>query len=96
MLDDGRLVGLAGSVFFPRFLNANHLAGQELFMWGEPEERERGELALRAALEQWAREKGVKSYMVIAPQHPNRAVMARVYRRAGYAPHGGVGQSGIR
>lgn len=81
--EGGKLVGMAGGMLFPFYFNHNHLTGQELFWWIEPEHRGQG-AALFDALEGWAKAAGAMSFTMIAVDRLKADVMGRIYRMRGY------------
>jgi GNAT superfamily N-acetyltransferase len=82
---EGGLVGMTGGMLHPFYFNGDHLTGQEIFWWVEPEHRGVGS-QLFDALETWATEAGAKSFSMIALDKLNPEILGRIYRRRGYRP----------
>lgn len=82
--EDG-LVGATGALLHPHYFNANHLTGQELFWWIDPEHRGAGG-KLFDALEAWVREQGASSFTMIALEALEAERVGKIYRRRGYRP----------
>jgi GNAT superfamily N-acetyltransferase len=76
---DGAATGMIGVYAFAHPLDASPRVG-ELFWWVEPEHRGPGLDLLRAA-EAWARERGARSLLMVAPNKR----LAAAYRALGYA-----------
>lgn len=81
--DNGRLIGATGALLHPHYFNADHLTGQELFWWVDPEHRGCGG-ALFDALEGWARRMGANSFGMIALEAIDNGRAGAIYRRRGY------------
>jgi GNAT superfamily N-acetyltransferase len=82
--DEGRIVGIAGGIFFPLYFNHAHKSGQELFLYVEPGRRDGLGGKLLAALENAAREAGCQSWIMIALDQVAPEATGRLYRRRGY------------
>lgn len=81
----GQLVGMVGALAFPFYFNAHHMTAQELFWWVSPEYR-RGVsgMKLLRAVEQWAKDKGCKTMMMISLPKLADSPAAAVYEKTGY------------
>jgi GNAT superfamily N-acetyltransferase len=82
---EGGLIGMTGGLLYPFYFNGDHLTGQEIFWWVEPEHRGVGS-QLFDALEAWAKEAGAKSFSMIALEKLTPEILGRIYRRRGYRP----------
>jgi GNAT superfamily N-acetyltransferase len=82
--DEGRIVGIAGGIFFPLYFNHAHKSGQVLFLYVEPGRRDGLGGKLLAALENAAREAGCQSWIMIALDQVAPEATGRLYRRRGY------------
>lgn len=80
----GVILGMAGGLVYPAYFNAHHLTGQELFWWVSPDDRCGAGKALMDAMEARAREKGAKSWAMIALDKVRPAAVGAVYQRRGY------------
>lgn len=80
------LCGAVGGMLHPSYLNSNHLTGQELFWWVDPEHREGVGRTLFDALEDWARGQGANSFMMITLDALEPERVAALYKRRGYRP----------
>lgn len=81
---DGKVVGGAGAVLAPFYFNLNHLTGQEFFWFVSEQYRgSRESIRLFNALEDWAKEKGARSFFMIALRC-NYDAVKRVYELKGY------------
>jgi len=80
---DGAVRGMAGAVASPTWFGSAK-AGQELFWWADGCGSEA--LDLRRRLEDWARDQGCVRFSMICLEDPRAPVLARLYRREGYAP----------
>ncbi len=80
-----RLIGMLAAILHPFYFNINHLTGQELVWWIEPEYRT-GTAGIRLikAIEQWAKSNGAKTFSMISLA-VNRRV-EQIYERRGYSP----------
>lgn len=84
--NEGRLVGMAGGVISPIYFNYAHQTGQELFFWLEPSSRSGDGRSLLKALEDEARAKGCKSWVMIALDKIRPEATGMLYKRNGYRP----------
>ena len=84
--NEGRIVGIAGGVYFPLYFNHGHKSGQELFLYVEPGLRDGTGAKLLTALEEAAREAGCQSWLMIALDHVAPEATGRLYKRRGYRP----------
>lgn len=79
------LAGAVGALLHPHYFNAEHLTGQELFWWVDPEHRGHG-TELFNALEDWVREQGAGTFSMIALEAIEPQRTGIIYRRRGYHP----------
>lgn len=82
---EGGLIGATGALLHPHYWNADHITGQELFWWIDPEHRGCGG-KLFDALEGWVREQGASSFTMIALDALEADRVSLIYRRRGYRP----------
>jgi GNAT superfamily N-acetyltransferase len=92
MSDDGalfvaeqgaRLVGMAGALKYPHYMNLGCTVAQELFWWVEPDARGgMSGVRLLMALEEWARAEGCKALTMICL--PIDSPAEGIYSRFGY------------
>lgn len=88
--DDEELgvIGMIAGVFYPHYLNAMHIAAQELFWWCDPSARGKGAgLALIKAMEDWAKDIGAKTLYMASTSNPNAEKLAKLYQRRGFSKH---------
>ncbi len=81
------VVGMAGALAYPNWLDVSQLTAQERFWWVDP--LHRGSLLgteLRKGLEGWARDKGCLTMQMGALETLRPDTLAKVYARKGYAP----------
>lgn len=85
VVDDDGLQGMAGALLFPFFFNQNHLAGQELFWFINPEYRgkDAGKKLLEG-LEIEAKARGAQSFIMMALQKLNPGFVGKIYESHGY------------
>lgn len=87
MTDDGSPVGVAGGILFPLWMNPNHLTGQEMFWYVDPNHRKsRAGRLLFNALEKWAQDKGANSFSMVALSHMHENRVGQMYESKGYVP----------
>ncbi len=79
------LGGAVGALLHPHYMNADHLTGQELFWWVDPDQRGIGP-ALFDALESWVSDMGARTFTMIALENLRPEVVGTLYRRRGYEP----------
>lgn len=79
------LWGTTGALLHPHYWNANHLTGQELWWWVDPEHRGMG-TALFDALEDWVRSMGANSFTMMGLEAQRPEVVGKLYERRGYRP----------
>lgn len=85
--DDGEIVGMAGAIAYPLYFNREHLTGQELFWWVDPEHRTDGAgQALMEGIEQWARDLRMNSLMMVSLPSLDGERVGKLYQRAGFRP----------
>ena len=80
------LCGAVGAMLHPSYLNANHLTGQELFWWVDPEHRSGVGQSLFDALETWVQTQGADSFTMITLDALEPEKVGALYRRRGYRP----------
>jgi len=80
---DSEIVGMAGGIIAPLYFSLSHLSGQELFWWIKEGCRGAGLLLLQG-LESAAREKGCKTWSMIALDRIAPERTGQLYRRRGY------------
>lgn len=80
-----QLIGMVAAILHPFYFNINHLTGQELVWWIEPEHRT-GTAGIRLikAIEQWAKSNGAKTFSMISLANNRR--VEQIYERRGYLP----------
>lgn len=78
--DEGK--GTAGAISFPYYFNHGAMTGQELFWWSE------GNVGaeLFTGLEDWAKEKELVTFSMIALEHSSPERVGRMYQKKGYGP----------
>lgn len=82
----GRLVGMTAAISMPHWFNHKHITGQELFWWADEEARGTGAgLAMLAALEDWARDFGCKSFVIASTVNLKPEKLEKLYKRRGYS-----------
>lgn len=80
-----RVVGMAAGMTCPVYFNTDHLSGEELFWWVDPDHAGQGVgIKLLLALEDEARNRGCQSWQMKSIARLNGERMARVYERRGY------------
>jgi ribosomal protein S18 acetylase RimI-like enzyme len=82
----GQIVGMAGSVIFPFFMNANQRIGQELFWWVSPDYRNGVGTTLLEELERDAKRKGADVFMTAQIAGHRDGAFKRLYMQRGYRP----------
>ncbi len=82
----GLIVGMAGSVVFPFFMNQSQRIGQELFWWVSPDYRQGIGSALLDELEADAKRKGADVFMSAQIAGQRDEAFKRLYMRRGYKP----------
>lgn len=83
----GKACGMAAAITYPHWFNKDHLSGQEVFWWVDPEARgTRAGFMLMKGLEQWAREAGCKTFHMASTANLAPEKLAKVYERMGYRP----------
>lgn len=82
----GSVVGMAGALLYPLWLNTVHRTGQELFWFVAPQHRRGLGGRLLTALERAAKAAGAQSFTMICEADLRADALGRVYRRAGYRP----------
>ncbi|CAO3372896.1 N-acetyltransferase family protein [Azospirillum argentinense] len=82
----GSVVGMAGALLHPLWLNTTHRTGQELFWFVAPEHRQGLGGHLLKALEDAAKAAGAQSFTMICEAELRADALGRVYRRSGYRP----------
>ena len=82
----GKVVGIAGGLYFPLYFNHAHRTGQELFLYVEPGLRDGTGARLLTALEDAARDAGCQSWIMIALDRVSPEATGRLYQRRGYRP----------
>lgn len=81
------IAGMAGGLIYPFYFAHSHRTGQELFWWVDPDNHGGGlGPRLLERMEQTAKEKGARSFVMgaLAAQRPEQT--GALYRRRGYAP----------
>lgn len=78
------LIGVAGGLVHPSYFNRDHITGQELFWWVDPDHRGTAGSPLFGALEAEARAKGARSWAMIALATLNPDGVGQFYERHGY------------
>lgn len=81
---DGKIIGMAGGLVFPLYFNHAHKSGQELFWWIAPEHRGGVGARMLDRLEQEARDRGAKSWAMIALAKVRPESVGKLYERRGY------------
>lgn len=81
---DGEVIGMTGGLVHPAYFNAHHLTGQELFWWVRPEFRKGVGAEMFSRLEQEAKDRGAKSWSMIALDRVRPKAMDRIYKVSGY------------
>jgi len=81
---EGVILGMAGGLLHPAYFNHNHLTGQELFWWVEPEHRHGIGENLLTDMETIAVLKGAQSWAMIALAKVRPDAVGRLYERRGY------------
>ena len=82
----GRAVGMAASVTFPFYANANTRLAQEIFWFVKPDFRSGLGAALLDELEAEAKRSGAAVFMSAAIAGLRDGAIGRVYERRGYKP----------
>jgi GNAT superfamily N-acetyltransferase len=80
------LCGAVGALLHPHYMNANHITGQELFWWVDPEHRHGVGPLLFDALEDWVKASGANTFSMITLDALEPEKVAMLYRRRGYRP----------
>jgi GNAT superfamily N-acetyltransferase len=80
---NGELVGFVLGMAFPSMVNKYHLVGAEMAWWVDPDHRGVG-VNLLSAIENAARENGVKIWSMVALEALNPDVAEAIYLRRGY------------
>ena len=81
-----RVVGVAGAMTFPAYWNARIRIGQETFWWVTPDYRGEAGPLLLAAMEDEARQRGARTFLMVALEAVRPAAVGKFYERRGYAP----------
>jgi GNAT superfamily N-acetyltransferase len=79
-------VGMAGAMVFPAYWNAAVTIGQETFFWVMPNHRGAVGPMMMAALENEARKRGARTFLMVSLQALRPDAVAKLYKRAGYLP----------
>lgn len=83
--NDGQLIGGIGALLYMLYFNSLHLAGQEFFWWLEPEYRGHSiGIEMLDEVEKQARQKGAKSFTMIALEELMPKALDKLYRKRGY------------
>lgn len=82
----GEIVGMAGSVIFPFFMNRHQRIGQELFWFCSPDYRNGIGTELLDELEKDARRKGADVFLTAQISGQRDDAFKRLYMRRGYRP----------
>lgn len=83
---DDNVTGTIGGMVYPFWINATHLAGNESFWWVDESARGNLGLQLWTTLEKWAKNKGVKSFQMMALESSEPKRIENIYKRRGYVP----------
>jgi GNAT superfamily N-acetyltransferase len=85
-LDNGEVIGTAGAMLYPLWMNPKHITGQEMFWYVMPEHRKSkaGKLMFDA-LEEWASERA-DSFCVTALASEHEKRVGQMYEKKGYVP----------
>lgn len=81
---NGTVNGMAAAVVGSLWFSDDVKIGQELFWWCPDGGQEA--MALRQALEDWAKDQGTVLFDMVCLENEKTNVMARLYRREGYRP----------
>ena len=84
--EDGQIVGMAGAMVFQAYWNAAVIIGQETFWWVQPEARGKFGGALLAALEDEARIRGARTFLMVSLEALRPEAVGKIYQRRGYSP----------
>jgi L-amino acid N-acyltransferase YncA len=80
---DGNLIGFVLGMAFPSMVNSQYLIGAEMAWWVDPEHRGVG-VGLLSAIENAARQNGVKIWSMVALESSNPDFAESIYLRRGY------------
>ena len=84
--EGGRVIGMAGGVIFPFFMNANQRIAQELFWWVSPDYRAGIGNVLLEQLEAEASRRGADVFLTANIAGERDGAFKRLYMQRGYKP----------
>jgi GNAT superfamily N-acetyltransferase len=85
--DDGKIIGIAGALFYPMYFSPTSMVVQELWWWLTPESRGKGAgQAMYKTIESWAAAKGAVALFMIALEDERADKMANLYAQKGFRP----------
>ncbi len=85
--DEGKIIGIAGALFYPMYFSPSNVVVQELWWWIAPEARGKGAgQAMYETIESWASAKGATALFMIALEDGRSDEMAQLYSRKGFRP----------
>ena len=84
-VEEGEIVGMAGALLFPFYMNENVLSCQEVFWWVKPEAR-KGSLGMNllSGVEKWAKNKGAQTFNMMCLEHLNPDKVEKLLSHKGY------------
>jgi GNAT superfamily N-acetyltransferase len=82
----GNVVGFAGAMVFPSYWNSLVRIGQETFFWINPSHRGKLGGVLLEVLQQEAKYKGARSFLMVALEALRPSSVGKLYTRNGYRP----------
>lgn len=83
--DDERVVGMAGALLFPFYMNEDVMSCQEVFWWVEPGSR-KGTTGVRLLneVEEWAKSNGAQTFNMMCLEHLNPDKVEKLLTHKGY------------
>ena len=82
--EDDEIVGIAGALIFPLYLNQNIKMSQELFWWVHPEKRGTIGKEMLTYMEKQLEGNGVNALIMICLENLNPSLTGKLYERRGY------------
>lgn len=82
----GEVVAMAGAMVFPAYWNGEVKVAQETFWWVQPNSRGSVGPRLLAALEDEAKNRGARTFLMVSLEALRPEAVGKMYERRGYAP----------
>jgi GNAT superfamily N-acetyltransferase len=83
--DEGKVIGIAGALFYSMYFSPSSMVAQELWWWLAPEARGKGAgQAMYDMIEAWATAKNATALFMVALEDANAEKMSQIYHRKGF------------